>query len=487
MMTLVMPSMNRASAQEATADEKAPKPAPEKKEPAKDAASETKAAAPAAHTVKRGPFKVEVELDGVFEAARMTPLTVAPLEWAELTVVESVSQGSRVKKGDALVRLDTRKLERLIRDLKAAAPLAEVTLKVAEEEIAAMEKTTPLQLAAARRQQRDSTMDLANFEKTGRAEREEASRQSVKRAEDNLEYAEEELNQLRKMYEADDLTEETEEIIMKRAKNDVESSQNLLERTRLSSERELKIFLPREQERLQYGAQWQEITTAQTAKSIPDALKKKRLEVQKLHRDKSRATQQLKDLERDLSALTVEAPHDGIVYYGTCDKGRWVTAASVEKKLVPGGKLAPREVFMTVVRPRPLIVRTFVPEEKLQHLTSGISAVVSPVSAPDRNLEATVKEISLVPAPAGGFGGSLELGKANLADIYPGMNCKVRALAYEKKDTLTVPKKAVRREGSESVVRLEGGEKRTVRTGKSNEEAVEILGGLKEGDVVIVP
>ena len=42
---------------------------------------------------------------------------------------------------------------------------------------------------------------------------------SLKYYEDSLAYAAEELKQLKKMYEADDLTEETEEIILQRAQN----------------------------------------------------------------------------------------------------------------------------------------------------------------------------------------------------------------------------------------------------------------------------
>ena len=47
---------------------------------------------------------------------------------------------------------------------------------------------------------------------------------SLNRQEQYLSYSLEELNQLKKMYEADDLTEETEEIIIQRAQNDVDQA-----------------------------------------------------------------------------------------------------------------------------------------------------------------------------------------------------------------------------------------------------------------------
>src|SRR5437773_2131812 len=70
-----------------------------------------------------------------------------------------------------------------------------------------LEKTTPLNLAAARRTHRVANEELAYFEATGRAQREKSSRFNLKSAEQRLEGAKEELNQLEKMYKADDLTE----------------------------------------------------------------------------------------------------------------------------------------------------------------------------------------------------------------------------------------------------------------------------------------
>ena len=52
-----------------------------------------------------------------------------------------------------------------------------------------------------------------------------------------LNYEQDELTQLEKMYEADDLTEETEEIVLKRQRNSVEFAEFSLESARLSRDR----------------------------------------------------------------------------------------------------------------------------------------------------------------------------------------------------------------------------------------------------------
>ena len=54
---------------------------------------------------------------------------------------------------------------------------------------------------------------------------------SLKMAKEVLEYEQEELHQLEKMYKADDITEETEQIVLKRARDTVERAKFMVEAT----------------------------------------------------------------------------------------------------------------------------------------------------------------------------------------------------------------------------------------------------------------
>ena len=68
---------------------------------------------------------------------------------------------------------------------------------------------------------------------------------SLKTSEQYLAYAAEELNQLKKMYEADDLTEETEEIILQRAQYQYERAKFSHEAAKIRNEETLQVQLPR--------------------------------------------------------------------------------------------------------------------------------------------------------------------------------------------------------------------------------------------------
>lgn len=445
---------------------------------------------PSVHTIKPGKFELKVELDGIVEAATATPISLVPEEWASLVVIDAVPHGTAVKKGDILVRLETEKLAEQIDDLKKAAPLAELTLEVARAELANLEKTTPISLADARRAKMEAEQDLAYFEDKGRPMAEDSARQGVKRLEQSLAYAREELKQLEKMYEADDLTEESEEIILQRSRNDVEFYEFNLAQSRERNRRTLNTSIPRDHDAQRRNVQSLNLAWRQAEKGLPDALRQKRLEVAAQERSLQKSAQRLAKLEKDLASLTVQAPHDGIVYYGTSKRGKWITASTVERKLMPAGKLLPREIFMTVVKTNPLRITAAVPETKLRHLEPGLAGEATLIWNSDAPLATKLETLSYVPHDDGTFDAHFSLPKPGkeAATLYPGMKAKLELAIHSAEKAITAPKKAVHRGAKgERFVHLKNGNKRPVKTGKSDDKVVEILSGLKEGDEIKVP
>jgi multidrug resistance efflux pump len=440
-------------------------------------------AAPTTHTLKRGLFEIKVELPGVFDAVKATPISLAPEEWSSLSVLDAVPHGKEVKQGEVIARLETEKLEEAIAKAELAQPLSQLALKLAELELAELEKSTPLNLASSRRAKMQAEEDLAYFEKTDRRQREKSAQQNLRQTTQYLSYAKEELDQLQKMYAADDLTEETEEIIVTRAKNSVEDAQFRVEATKLSTNRTLSTTLPRELQSLRDQVQSSAIAWEKSSQSLPQALKKKRLEVEKMKLDQQEDDKRLQDLKKDLASFVVKAPHDGIVYYGADQRGKWDTAVMVEKKLVPGGKLMPHEVFMTLAQSQPLQVEVSIPENKLSFLKQGMAAKITPTADPEASFKGKLASLNRVPLTGGGFPGTVAI-EGGAGGLYPGMSCEVLFEIYKNEQALTIPKKALGEENGKSFVRLEDGKKREVETGRSDGKTVEVLSGLKEGDTV---
>jgi multidrug efflux pump subunit AcrA (membrane-fusion protein) len=321
-------------------------------------------------------------------------------------------------------------------------------------------------------------------------QKETAARFNVKSAEQRLDNANEELRQLKKMYDADDLTEETEEIILKRQKFNVEASEYGLEQARQMAEVSLKTALPREHDTLKALARDQSFALELADQTLPRQLLRKRLEVDKLKRERGKSDKRLADLKNDLALLSVKAPADGVVYYGACENGRWTTGGALAKKLVPNGKLMPNEVFMTLVNPDKLELKAVAAEAELAHLRPGLEGKATPVRAPDKPLRVRLDELEEVPLPSGGFQAVLSFRQEPGVLLLPGMNCKIVFEDLEKPSALLAPKEAVFGEGSERYVLVAGkdgkAEKRVVKVGEADAKRIEILEGLTEGSKILL-
>lgn len=449
--------------------------------------ADAKASSPEIHRAERGEITVTEKIPGILQSTKSTPLAMDLLQWADLLVVKAVPHGAEVKEGDVLVEMDTKAIREKIEELELGLPITGLEFEAAKLNFEKVKKSTPLALEKARRNKMKAEQDFAYFEDVTQPMREKGAAQDVKQVKDYLAYAEEELNQLRKMYEADDLTEETEEIILQRAENSVNDYRWRLEQTEERSRRAVNTLLPREREELQTARTEAEISWRAEEKSLPDALKKAEHEFQAKTRALAEAEKSLAEHRRDMEALTVRAPHDGVVYYGMSQRGKWTTASTVERKLLPGGKLTMQEIFMTVVDPAKLELFLLIPEDKLGDLKPGQGAKVEIVASPEAEIAGKLASLSRVPYPDNTFDGIVHLSRVDGGSLlFPGMKAEAEITIYEKKDALLLPSQAVKKEDDKETVTRKGGEESVVETGRSADGKVEILKGLESGDEVIL-
>jgi multidrug efflux pump subunit AcrA (membrane-fusion protein) len=447
-----------------------------------------------APTVKaeKGPFKIEVALKGLFESSAMTEVSLHFDGWnppqAPLMVLSAVEPGTAVKQGEVLLSLDSERIDQVIHDLESEQRLAEMSLKLLEAEVPALEKSTPLEMAAAERARRIADEDMKRFRSEERAFEEEAIRFQVRSYQQYLEYEKEELKQLEKMYRSRDLTEETEEIILKRARFYVEMYTFYLKEAERMRDRILNIGLPRQEEALKAAVERTAADFDKARTTLPLALSQKQVALEKSRYDRTKATEKLTKLRKDRELFTVKAPCDGVVYYGRCVQGNW--SGGSMNKLLRGGIIQPDEVVMTIVQPRPLFIRATVDEKDMAYVTAGGGCKVVPTAAPDARLDGKVEKVGIVPS-GGNFEVRVSVGPGLLA-LMPGMACTVKLVPYAKEEAITLPasvvfedelnddKHYVYRAGSS------GPEKRPVQIGKRAGGRVEITDGLKAGDEVLM-
>ncbi len=436
---------------------------------------------PSEHVTTTAPFKITVELDGFFSPTKEHHISLTPEAWPDMTVVNALEHGQKVNKGDKLVTLETKKLGEAIQQAENAAPGATLAHEILESELSSLEKSTPMIIENTKRGKSLADEQWEYYEKIGHGEAKRATELSLHFAQQSYDYSKEEYEQLLKMYEADDLTEETEEIILKRAKNSFERASESLRLSKMRIARELKITLPEQLASNRAQFEMAQITHADAMLNLPRALQQKQFTLQKARIDQKKASEKLDQMKKDLEKIGgVTSPVNGTIFYGMSKGGKWITSAAVAKKLIPGGKLTPHEVFMTVIEPGPIKLIAAVPEAKLTNLNEGVSAIIVPVSNPSLKINAKVEKVNRVP---GAFSLTASI-QNDIPNILPGMAAKLTIVAANYDKAITVPNNLIEDDSVWVMVNEEKVNKK-VKTGPSNGKVTVILEGLEEGEKVV--
>lgn len=452
--------------------------------------------APATVKVKRERFKVELSLEGVIEAKNSTEISIHPETWSDFSVETAVQPGAIVAKGDTLIKFDATKLDEQLKDIEAGKKLADLAFEQASQEVRLLEQSIPLELRVAERSARLAESDFQQWISEDKELTKKQADFMVKMYANYLEYQKEELKQLEKMYKADDLTEETEEIILKRTRDQVEQVEFSNEMAKIDREQLMRIQLPRREEALKESVNRSALALQRIQTTLPISLDKARLELERQKFERERAAERLARLQNDRNLMTIVAPANGIVYYGQCQNGQWTTGASMASKLRQGGRISPDEVVLTIVESGAEFVRATVPEKDLWQLRRGQVGAVQPTAYDKHKLPASLDSLNVVPNAEGKYLAKLIIDSAQTPGDMPklaaGMNCNVKINTYSSDDALTLPAKVVhtdKEDEDQNYVWVPGKDDKPVRrevvVGRRNSETVEIVKGLSAGDKVL--
>ena len=445
--------------------------------------------------VEKKPFKSTVGFEGSFLPAEALVIKVDPKVWTDFTIQELVAQGGAVKKGDPVVVLDTEGIDRQLADDADATIARKMALKGSELELANLEKTTPWLLEAAEVGYKRARDDHQYFVEVSRPLQEESAERSLQSAERYLESATEELNQLLKMYKEDDLTEETEEIILKRQRYSVESAEFRLRSAKLSTKRALEVTIPRSAVDQEQALKDAEVAWKTARESLPAALQQKRLDIKKLQVADRRADAKSKDLKADRDQMEIRASADGTIYHGEMANGRW-NPVSAAKFMKVGGKIVPRVALASLIPSNAkLHLDAFVDETAAAKLKKGLKGYVAPVSSPRSRLSVELGKVATHPAVDGKYHIQLILSGEKLPEglsLVPGMKGKGKITIGDEGDSLAVPSKALKEEEDGTytvkVKSADGQEASTpVTVGAESSGMIVVLSGLQEGQIVITP
>lgn len=390
-----------------------------KQEPAAENGAEKGADSPA--PAKDAPKPTEVvKVDGVFEAIETWELTHDRDQITTLKIERILPHGTVVTKGEAVVWFDSEAI-----DQQLAA--AEIQLKLAE--LAAADDqfsydqflvTQKLDREAAERSRQQSRQNYDNYVKIDREQTIENAKYSVKNAQYYLENSQEELTQLTQMYEADDLTEESEEIVLKRAKQAVESAEFNLKAAEIRSDRVVDQAIPLRDAMEEAELAKADMAYEKTIRDLTSSLQQRDLKRKQAATELKKTTKDFETLSEQRKAIVMNAPGDGIVLHGELTRG---AQGDKPSSLEPGSLISQKQVIATIVSRAPLRVRLELSEPQLATVIEGAECLIKPASMPALSLKGVVEHVDKVPFANKKFGAQIQLKDQLDQSIVPTMTC----------------------------------------------------------------
>lgn len=447
--------------------------------------------------IESKPFELVHQLEATVMPAEALPLIrIDAKAWNSFPITALAAHGSQVAKGDTLITIDARDIDREIEAIQRQLRGHELAIADAGDHLAKLEETAESRLEAVQRQAHESAERLDYFTKTGRKTEEEEALHTIERNEQWLANEKEELRQLKQMYEADDLTEDTEEIILTRQQNAVERAELMLRHSKLSQTRVLEIMLPRKAKELSDAAAAAAVALKYAQRKIPREIEQAKASLKALEVTAAADRVRLTDLQHDRRFFEIKAEVAGTFYHGAIENGSWTTGELLRGLRVGGS--APRQLAFASLVPADakleLVAHT--DATKARQLTDRISGIATLAGSETFGetsgaMAVRVSGRSLVPDPKGRYQVSFSLNWPPASSAVVGNPASLQLLVYQKPEAIVVPSKALKygARGWSVELKLADGktERRSVTRGPQAGDQVEILSGLEVGQVILAP
>ncbi len=339
-----------------------------------------------------------------------------------LKVKSVVAHGASVRAGDVLVQFDTTDVDEAIVMATSDFEVAKVANAKQQIDNTLGEQNDTQAMAIANDAVADAQLALDWWTKTDSPKLLKQLELQLKNSEFSVEDQTDELDQLKKMYKSEELTNATADIVVKRAVRQLEQSKVMLDITKGDVDhRKATEFVDRQQliERQLFSA-----------KQGLEALKAQQ-ELSKVERASAmlksnvalkNAQKKLNELEEDKAAMTVNAGTDGTALFGSFDGGAW--KGSKVDAIKVDDKLDPTNTFMIVVAPGKLKAIAKVDESKVLNLEAGRAVKVKPIAIDGAEIAGKTAALSPLTSADGTYPLTIDLSDVD-PRLMPGMKVKV--------------------------------------------------------------
>lgn len=384
----------------------------------------------------------------------------------DLEVVEAREPGP-TNKGDVLVRFDAEPFEEALRDAREAYRIARLEFEGKRRAFDRQRRDFHLDRDDARYRLSQAKDELSWYRDTEMKMRMEELERNMQSSRDRLQDAKEELEQLEKMYKSDDLTEETEEIVLKRTQRRVARQIAALQNTEVRHKRRMQREFEEQIRKREMALERADLAYRGTVEKGELALAKGEFDLERAERALKDQKEKLDKLEKEQDLLSLVAPASGMLYRGSLSDGAWSDREKAQAALEAGKKVSRKHVLFTLVEAAPERLRIEVPMSQLLTTHVGAAAGVGfPHDATPRRARITAvgslpvrnkKGETLVPVTVELIDDCEDVPLGTRATVY------VHHAAADEPEALAVPAAAVRTRDDQSyVVVIDGDKQREV-------------------------
>lgn len=208
-------------------------------------------------------------------------------------------------------------------------------------------------------------------------------------------------------------------------------------------------------------------------------------------------TERLERLKKNIAACTMRAPRDGIVVYAN-QANAW---GRVETQIMEGVTVREDQPIFQLPDPNRMRIKARINETKVSQIRTGQKCTVVMDAYPDRRLNGTVTDVTVISTPVNGPFSDVRVYFALIAidkafdGLRPGLSGEVTFLSDQRKQVERLPIAAVREVDGKAFVAIPDpslAEKerapyrwQKVELGLSDSDYVEVLSGVEAGDRVV--
>jgi HlyD family secretion protein len=401
-------------------------------------------------TVRRGSLTAQLTTTGILRPSQSITYR-SPVAGREVEITELVPEGTRVSDGDLLVRLDTTELQREVERARQEVRQSQLDRQVAEIE------------------REDAAAALQSVSEGEGALSVEEARTRLELADRKTKRLREEYQQLKPLIDKGVITREE----LQRTGDELEQSEEELALAKRRAGVLTDLSHPRDRQRA-------ELQLAQKESQLENARTKVR-----------EADARLKSLVDLLESCSVYARRPGIVVYEDN------LSTYPRRKIRAGDRVTSSQGLITIPEVNTMVMEASVGEAEVHRVRPGQPAAIRVEAFPAARLTGRVSRVGTLarsaierPTEEKRFDVVIELDSTDI-DLRPEMTARADITVGTRVDVLLLPVTAVFDEQGTLVAHVvgrDGVQRRPVDLGESNDQRVEVLAGVREGEqVMLVP